>query len=235
MVRAIAAGNNALFGAQRRVGGRDAVVQDLMQMRLQEKKREMQIREMENERVKLITERIDEIRNSDMEHDLKQNVLRGLNDQINQIYENRAERELMAAEREMLRQKVALEEATSARDELQNNMVHNGQDAEGAEKAAERDMLKSIVGNAINQERITMLKQAGAGLAQEAGHIARAIRNDSSTVNDFRRQSLEQLNLGIVRTDAAINQTISSMYRDSVKMQEEWLGRQDDAEPAIVI
>jgi hypothetical protein len=240
-----------VFGPPRRAGGRKNALQtELMQMRLQEKKQEMHVRERENERIKLLTERMSEAKNSDMAPELRQNVLDSLTQQINQIYENRDRRELMAVEREALRQKAVVEEATEMRDAPENNAnVREDKDPQEAREAGERDMMKGLVRLAARQERIGALRQTRAALAEEAGHISRAIHSENSNYtligygggevivvgqsglgnpNDYRNQQLAKLNLGIARTDAAINQAVSSMYRESAKLQEGWLAEQQE-------
>ncbi|MDR2183602.1 MAG: hypothetical protein LBE55_05460 [Clostridiales bacterium] len=243
MVQIQANNNMALFGAPRRPGARGGPQTDLMQLRLQERQREMQMRERENERIKLLTERMAEVKNSDMELNLRQSVLESLANQINQIYQNREKREAMAAEREMMRQKAVLEEKTQMRDEAANN-VNEAQDPQEARQAGERDMMKGLVRLAVTQDRISTLRQTRAALTQEAGHISRAIHSENSNYtlvgtgggeviiggqsgvgnpNDYRNTQLAKLNLGIARTDAAINQAVSSMYREGAKAQEGWL------------
>ena len=238
----------SLSNASRRPGNRNAFRADLMQMRLQEKRREMQIREKENERIKLLTERMTEARNNfDMDPRLRQSILDSLSRQIDQIYKNRTEREAMAAEREMMRQKAVLEEATRVRDERPDN-ADEDKDPQEAKEAGQRDMMKGLVRLDAAQKRISTLRQTHAGLAVEAGHLHRAIHSENSNytligsghgaetvvggqsgmgnLGDYRNQQLAKLNLGIARTDAAINQTISSMYRESARAQEGWLAEQ---------
>ena len=236
--------NIAVFGTQRRGSSRNALQTDLMQLRLQEKRREMQLREKENERIKLLSERIAEAKNnSDMDWNLRQSVIESLTNQINKIYESRAEREVAAAEREMLRQKAALEEATQIRDRRPDD-ANEEKEPQEAKEAQERDMMKGLVRLSVQQDRISTLRQTRAALAQEAAHISRAIHSENSNYtligsgggeatiggqsglgnpNDYRNQQLAKLNLGIARTDAAIIQAVSSMYRDSTRIQEGWL------------
>lgn len=240
----------AAFGISRRTSGRNSMQTDFMQMRLQEKKREMQIQEKENERIKLLTERITEANNSDMDWDLRRNVVESLSRQINQIYENRAERELMASEREMMRKKALLEETTQMREEPQDNMnVAKNRDPQENEETNERNMMMGLVRNGAARERINTLKQTRAALAAEAGLIRSAIHSENSNYvligsgggeviiggqsglgnsHDYRNQQLGKLKLGIARADASINQTISSMYRESAKMQEGWLAEHQE-------
>ena len=239
--------NIAVFGTQRRPGSRNALQTELMQLRLQEKRREMQLREKENERIKLLSERMAEVKNnSDMDWNLRQSVIESLTNQINKIYENRAEREVAAAEREMLRQKAVLEEATQIRDRRPGD-ANEDKEPQEAREAQERDMMKGLVSLSVQQDRISTLRQTRAALAEEAGHISRAIHSENSNytligsgggeviigrqsgfgnLGDYRNQQLAKLNLGIARTDAAILQAVSSMYRDSVRMQEGWLAKE---------
>jgi len=238
----IQANNSMVFGAQRRPGSRNRLQTDLMQLRLQEKKREMQLQEKENERIKLLTERMAEAKNNtDMDWNLRQIVLESLTNQINQIHENRAEREVLAAEREMMRQKAVLEETTQMQERPANE--NEDLDPQEAKEAAERDMMKGLVRLSVAQDRIATLRQTRAALAEEAGHISRAIHSENSNytligsggneviiggqtglgADDYRNQQLARLNMGIARTDAAINQAISSMYRDGARWQNEGL------------
>jgi len=202
---------------------------DLMQLRMQERKREMQLREKEDERIRALSEKMADVRGSDMELDLKQHVLESLTNQINQIYENREQREQMAAEQEMMRKKAVLEEATQMRD---------------VPMPEEEGNIQGLTRIAVAQDRLSELQQTRASLTEQAGHLERAIHSENSNYtlvgggagvdtiiagqrgagqNDFRNQELAKLNLGIARTNAAINQAIASMYRDSAKLQEDWL------------
>ena len=225
-INIISGANNAHTQALegRRASGRSSRRESIAQERIQERRREMQIRKREDEQIKALQKRIQKIKSSDIDFELRMSMISSLTDRIDQIYENREEREVLAAEREMQRQKALLEEHTRAREEqAEQNNLHK--DPEEAEEARERAVILSLSNIAISQDKLNTLKQTRATMAREAVHLRRAIQFDNAEgqSHEFRNQHLSKLNLGIVRTDAAIKFTISSMYRESAKLQESQL------------
>ena len=176
-----------------------------------------------------------------MEWDLIRAALSSLTHQKNRIYENRAERERIAAENEMIRTKIVLEEMTRVR-EVQHKNVNLHQDEE---EAQQRDAAKGLIRVAVARDRVTTLKQSRAALAEREVHARHAVDSPNSSnvfigrgpgvetvissnsgrgnPNDFRNQELNKLTEGIARTDAAISLAVSSMYRESARAQESWL------------
>ncbi|MCL2852289.1 MAG: hypothetical protein FWE20_04535 [Defluviitaleaceae bacterium] len=239
----IANANNAHAQAsegQRRSGGRISRRDSIVQERIQERRREMQLRAREDKQIRDLQERMQKIKSSDMDFDLRMSKVSSLVDRINQIHENRAERESIAVEREMHRQKALIDENSRVREEqAEQDTIHK--DREEAEEERERSAILSLTQIAVNQNNISVLRQTRAALAEEAGHVRRAIENDNSNYvkvgsegifsvqsgysdpHDFRNRHLSKLNLGIARTDAAINSAVISMYRESAKLQESQL------------
>ena len=209
----------------RRAGGRSSRRDNIVQERIQEKRREMQIRAREDEQIKALQKRMQKIKNSDMDFESRMLMLSSLADRIEQIHENRAEREVLAAEREMQRQKALLEEHARAEERAEQDDLHK--DPEEAEEAKERSLVLSLSNIAVSKDNLSALKQTRAAMAGEAGHLRRAIEFDRTSGNshEFRNQQLKRLTLGIARTDAAIQFTISSMYRESAKLQESQLAQ----------
>jgi hypothetical protein len=208
-----------------------------MQERLQERQREMQIREAEDERIRNLQERIRETNNSDISSDARFMIVSGLTDRIQQIYERRAEREVLAAEREMMRQQAIIEETTQKQEVPEQNY----DDPEEAEEARERSNIRGMIMFAASQDTINTLRQTRATLSEEAGHIRRAIKHENSNYikvgsdtrdvivsaqsgtgnpNDFRNQHLSRLNRGIAGTTAAINIAVAAAYRENSRPQE---------------
>ncbi|MCL2616463.1 MAG: hypothetical protein FWD96_02310 [Defluviitaleaceae bacterium] len=232
-----------------RSAGRHSRRDSIMQERLQEKRREMQIRAQEDEHIKAIKEKMQQIRDSDSSIGTKMDKLDMLTNKIVNIHENRADRELMAAEREMARTKALLEETAQERE---REVSEQHKDPEEAKKQQEREALTGLTRLAVSQDRLSALKQNRAMLTREAGQIRRAIESPNSNYmkvglnpdataiaegygiiintqfgrgnpQDFRNQHLSKLTLGIARTTAAINTTIAGMYRESSKLQESQL------------
>lgn len=238
---------------RQRIRSRSERRDNIIQERLREKQLEKQIRAREDKQIKALQERIQEISEEEdlcLQHRL--NKISGLTDMITRIHEKRAERELQAVEREVARQKTLLEE--SARPENESRQCQEPVDPEEAEKAQQRDQIMGMTRIAVNQQRLTALKQNRASMALEAGNMRRSIESENSNhtkmgviysphvlaqgrgiiispqsgygnSQDFRNRHLAKLNLGIARTDAFIRVTISSMYRESSRLQETQLAQ----------
>ena len=226
-----------VMGGHRQTSRRDMIIQQ----RLQDNKREMKIREREDKQLMKIHEKMAQVKNSDMNEGLKWSILDGLTDKITRIHEKRAERETLAAEREMARTKALLDEIMRPdEDNERSSLIREAQKTpEEAERANQRDMLMGMTRIAVSKDKLSTLKRTRADLAERAGHLERALRNDGKNPakvgrgggevvisiqhglgNDFRGQELGKLREGIARTTAAINITIGSMYRESSRMQE---------------
>jgi len=100
---------------QSNMQGRGTLRERITQQRLQDRAREMRIREREDERIAAIHEEMALIKVSgDMSFELIKSKLSALTNRINNIHEARADRELINAEREMQRTKKLLEESSSS-------------------------------------------------------------------------------------------------------------------------
>ena len=188
-VKNLPIGANALvINGNRRMGARNSRIAQIMQDRLREREREMQIQERENEMIKELNERINETKlNTDLDRDTRQLVIQGYVDRITRIHEGRAEREALAAEREIMRQQAVIEE-TSRTGEVPNQ-EHDTK--EEAEEAKERASIKGLTRLAVAQHTINTLQRTRASLSSEAGQIRRAIESDNSS----------QVKIGIVGSD----------------------------------
>ena len=232
---------NAGLGAadgRRRSARRNNIIAD----RTMERRREMKMQERENERIRNLHDKISSIKNnSNLSIDNRTQMIRGITDQIASIYERRAEREEQAAEREMMRQKILIEELTSKMEMPEKEY----DDPEEAEKARHYFKLYGAVNFASSKNTLQTLKQTRAALASESGHLRRAIKNPNSaqinigiipasdllsdgkgifidirlgtgTPDDFRNTHKRRLNDSIASLDGAIAAAIGSMYRESL-------------------
>jgi hypothetical protein len=244
------------MGGRRRTGSRDARRANIVQERLEEQRREMQIRQSEDERIRELQERIRRTMNDDeLNSDIRHMLVTGLTHRIQQIHELRAQRETLTAEREMMRQQALIEDTAQIREPPEKEY----ETEEEAEEAQERANIRGLTRVAATQDTITTLRRTRAALASEAGIIRRAISSENSnqvvfgtapdgviynvqtgTGNpyDFRNQQVSRLNQGIARTDAAIKSAIATMYRENAQVQNSQLAEyreraeQDDEQEA---
>lgn len=246
-------------------GGRLAALrQRIMEQRMNDQRREMQIRERENQIINDLHERITLIKESDDSGEAKRAMISGIIDRIAQIHENRAERELLAVEREMQRQKTLLEEIANATEEEHNqNAPDRTKDPEEAEKERERQFTVGMTRIAVGKDNIRNLKRTRAALEGRAGHLRRAIGSPNSNSvktgsypyqnsveviisvrsghgDDFRNHELARFNEGIARTSAAIDTKLGRLFRQTADMQRRdpaarpWHTDKDDEDPATV-
>ena len=235
--------------------------QNRLQQRTAEREREMQIRERENEFIKKIKEQMAQVKDSDMNDDLKRLALSSLEDQVRQIHEARAERERLALEREAQRNKIEQEERRREKEERARAKAAKHEDPEdAAERAKIRDMtLMNARVDKINsmnttrsrlQSEATQLEQDvnnSRGLSETAAEEVRgsnALRGTTGPEHvvswqtnspDFRQSHLQNLNEGIAGLDVAINAQVAALYRDSQEMQDAQLTlnrEKDDDEDA---
>jgi len=240
---------------QSNMQGRGTLRERITQQRLQDRAREMRIREREDERIAAIHEEMALIKVSgDMSFELIKSKLSALTNRINNIHEARADRELINAEREMQRTKKLLEESSSSSTERKDkNDSHKTQ--EEIEEKKEREAIADLSHIAATKDRISTLRQTRANLKREAGQVQRAVESENSNYvkigvipgllnsdeglviaagsgfanpNDFRNRHLNKLNLGIVNTTAAINHSIARLYRQSTAIQEANLKQTED-------
>lgn len=214
--------------------------------RIAQREREMQIRERENEIIRKIKEEIARVESSDMADDLKRLTLMSLGEQIQQIHDNRSEREQLAIEREMRQNKMEQEERQREKEERGRAKAERHMDQEEAmERAIVRDL--SLIG--ARMDSISSLKTTRARMVSEASQLEQDLENSktlsrdaaqqarqrnamhgtigpehvistSSNPKDFRQTHLQNLNEGISRLDSTINSQVAALYRDSVRMQE---------------
>ena len=249
-----AAGAGGNMDGLRRSGGRNARRANIIQDRVIEQQRELQIREKENERITALRERMHKIGgNMEMDFEIRRLKISSLSDQILKIYENRTRREEVAAEREMMRQKAVIEETTSFREDSPEQ-DEIGRDPEKAEELAQRENIRGLTRIAVSMDTIHTLRQTRASMASEAGQLRRDMESENSNYvkigivaadstvvdiikseqsgfgnpSDFRNRQLNRLNHGISRLDAAINSAVSSMYRESSRMQESELAHHNE-------
>ena len=234
------------LGGHRQAGNKTGLRDRIMQERLQDRKRELRLREREDERINALHEKMAKINScEDTSFDLKKLKLSGIAERINRIYEARAEREVFAAEREMMRTKALLEESARAAEE-QPNRNESQKDPEEIEEAGQRDSIAGLSRIAAKKDRLSTLSHTRAVLVRDTGYIQRALEHENSNKvkigvipggaggdewvlsvqsgrgnpNDFRNRQLNKLQPGIINTTAAIHHTIASMYKESSKMQE---------------
>ena len=220
--------------------------QSRLQQRTAEREREMRIRERENEFIKKINEQMAQVKDSDMDDDLKRLTLSTLEDQIRQIHEARAERERLAVEREAQRNQIEQEERRREKEERARAKAAKHQDPEDA---AERAKIRDMSLMSARMDNISSMSTTRARLTSEAEQLSQDIDNSRSLAenaaeavrlrnarygttgpehvanwqtnsSDFRQGHLENLNAGIAGLDAAINAQVAALYRDSQEMQE---------------
>ena len=234
--------------------------QNRLQQRTAEREREMQIRERENEFIKKIKEQMAQVKDSEMDNDLKRLALSSLEDQIRQIHEARAERERLALEREAARNQIEQEERRREKEERARAKAAKHEDPE---EAAERAKIRDMTLMSARMDKVSSMSTTRARLQSEATQLEQDIENSRNLSNnaaeevrnrnvlkgtigpehviswqtnqgDFRQGHLENLNAGIAGLDAAINAQVAALYRDSQEMQETQLElsreKDDDSE-----
>jgi len=248
--------SNAMISRQRpmsRSARRDQLIQD----RLAERQREMQKQKKEKERINNIKARMSDIMaDEDLSRDIQRHKITSLTGQIAQIYESREHRQALAAEREASRQHEVLSELMQPEERPQNNLLYKIQCPDEAEEEEQNNKIANVTRFAAARDSITLKARTRAVLAAEAGQLRRALESpNSNTVkvgiigserkiqpdagiiisshtgfggNDFRNTHYANLKRGIAGLDIAINSTISNIYRDSMKTQEEHISKQDD-------
>ena len=229
---------------------------DLVQERLREREREMRIRERENERIEQMHERMNQLRNPDpdrepMDPEVRNALLQNLATRIEQIFEARARREELAAQREMMRQKAVIAEQTQV-EERPEPPSKAEEDPEEEEERRERENIRSLTNIALSIDQYSSLRRNRTMLSARAGQLSRDIGSPNSNTtkvgsavvvdgvqvhdpvisvqfagaqDDFRNRELSLFNRAIGRTEAAIHATISSMYRESTRTQESQLAQ----------
>ncbi|MCL2199896.1 MAG: hypothetical protein FWB80_13340 [Defluviitaleaceae bacterium] len=162
---------------------------DVMQERAAEQEREMRLREMENERIANLLEQIDITRanENELSDDVVNLTISMLNEQINQIHMNRSEREMMAIEREMLRQQSEMEERMRERERAAEQRAENqaqNKTQEELERAQERSQIKGMTSIGATLDNISTLSRTRAQLS------AAATRLEGEADFDMHRQRI---------------------------------------------
>ena len=220
--------------------------QNRLLQRTAERERELQIRERENEFIKKIKEQLVQVKESDMDKDLKRLTLMSLEDQIRQIHDVRAERERIALEREARMNQIEQEERRREKEERARAKAAKHEDPDSiTEKAKIRDL--TLI--SARMDKVSSLSTTRTRLQSEAVQLEQDIENSKklsknaaddvrlsnalhgtigpehviswqTNSGDFRQGHLENLNAGIAGLDAAINAQVAALYRDSRQMQE---------------
>jgi len=155
---------------------------DLIQERAAEKEREMRLREMETERINSILEQINHTKlNEELSDDVKNLTISILNEQINQIHMNRAEREQLAVEREMLRQQTEMDERMRERERLAQERAENQREnktEEELEQAQERSQIRGMTVVGVAMDNISTLSRTRAQLNAAAARLEGEARTD---------------------------------------------------------
>jgi len=226
---------------------------DLMQERVAAHEREMRMRETEDKRISKLNEEIFRVEESEMSDEAKKLTIAMLNEQINSIFMTRAEREQAAIEREMQRQQQEMEERMRERERLAQESQTENKTEEELQAAAERSAVRGLTAIGTRLDNISSLKRTRASMNAEATRlrgegdfdksfvrqsnqkiIAHASAtgasvsflfggNSSLSADTFKGRHLINLGAGISRLTSNINHQVSSLYRDSQKLQEEQL------------
>lgn len=230
-----------------RANSRAARRESIMLNRVEERRRELQKREKENERIGKIMAQISEVKaSSTMSAKLAQRVIAGLQMQIEQIYEAREAREIFAVEMEMARKHIVFNDLMQPEEKPENGLYEEPKEPEEAKEENQRLKMSSLMRLVASKENLAVKSQVRATLAMEAGQLRQAMESPNSNTtkmgfgggeaiisshsgfggDDFRNRQYNQLIRGIAGMDAAIKSTISNMYRESAKLQEEYLAKE---------
>jgi len=222
--------------------------QQHMQERIAEREREQRIRKSEDERIEVLHDKISMVM-ADQDIDYEQRRLRitQFTEQIKQIHSGRADREELAAEREVLRQQQLLAETQreqeEAAEEARANNVETATSEEELQQLQANEDIRSLTMMSARIDHITALNTTRTRLEAEANLLEQAIDNEEGYVkiriptgnfhsvhtiavpagregNDFRQTQLSRLNEGISRLEVAVAQQVGSLYREGQVMQE---------------
>jgi len=226
----------------------------LTDMRARLREREDAQRKREDARIQRLGERMNtQLQNPELTAEMRTQIIRGFNMQIEQIYRNRADREAEAAEKEAAIMQMILEENTRPEQREEQEESRYESDEEAKERI-ERERLTGLTQIAISQDRITALRQTRAAMANEAGHLRAAMDSDVASMakvgvvprgdsvevitsfnpirgnDNFVNNQYNKLREGISRLDASIMHATATMYQQSASAQEAYLAenKQDD-------
>ena len=210
---------------------------DRMQERAAERERETRMRENEDMRIQRIRDEMTIVEASEMDSELRNQTLRGLSQQIAHIFEQRAEREQTAVERELMRQQQEMEERMRERE---RQAKENAPEHDCPDEAAQRATIKSLTTMSARMDNISNLSLTRATLAAEAEQLRQDISNTMShqqtgldntiwtqsshaQTQGWKSRHLGDLNMSTTRLTMTINREVAAMYRDSQSLQEEQL------------
>jgi len=250
-VSGIFSNNTGLLGVGQRNDGRAARVDRLNQIRSQMRSQEMQVQKREDAQIRRINAQISEVvHNSEMSVENRVRTANNLTMRIQRILEVRAEREVEFAEKDAMIDQMLMKESTSAeKRETQDEVRY--EDEEEAEARAERRQMAGLAEADMNMSNLHTLRSTRNSLSNEAMHLRHAMdseaanftkiavvprgnnidvdiiisRNPMRGADNWVNNQYTNLNRAMARTDAMINSTIASMYRDSVQMQESQLAQ----------
>ena len=242
--------NNVFQNALRNNRGSSSrrMQQQHMQQRVAEREREQRIRKSEDERIEVLHDKISMVM-ADQGIDYEQRRLRvtQFTEQIKQIHAGRADREELAAEREVMRQQQLLAETQREQEELAEerraNNVETATSEEELQLLQANEDIRNLTMMSARIDHITALNTTRTRLEAEANLLEQAIDNDEGYVkvriptgnhhavhtitvptgregDDFRQTQLNRLQKGISRLEVAVAQQVGSLYRDGQVMQE---------------
>jgi hypothetical protein len=194
-----------------RAGGRNSRQAAAIQDRIREREHEMKLREKEDERVMMLRERMGKVRDSDMDVKQKFDMLESLEGRIKQIYDNRANREEMAAERELQRQQAILEEASQMQQENtpRQSEAYNT-DPEKEEERQRHAEISGITRIAVAKDKINELQRTRGSLKTQAWHVKSAMSSENS--NYVKVGTIPEISAGEVRKEAEIITNVQSGF-----------------------
>jgi hypothetical protein len=221
--------------------------QQHMQQRVIEREREQRLREAEDTRIEVLHEKIAMVvADQDISEDQRRLRVTNLTSQITQIHTGRAEREVSAAEREVLRQQQLIaerqrEQEESAEEQRTNN-IENANSEEELQQQLANENIRSLTMMSARMDHITALNITRTRLESEATHLEQAAGDTEGWIvtrlsngalipslttftseqnsDDFREAHLRRLNQGISRLEVAVAKQVGSLYRDGQVMQE---------------
>jgi hypothetical protein len=244
------------FAGHSRINNRNARRDRIMQDRAQEKQREIQTRLREDERINELKDRIALVHKcEESSYEQKQSLIDGMIHRITQIHESRGERAAMAAEREAFRTKALIDEATRLPDPPPPDPIKTDpEEAEEQQERATMKGLTRIAAANDNITQLRQARAAHAGEATQLRHAIESPNSNTvkrgyvpavevngfvklpqihisaqfgyASTHDFRNQHLNKLIGAIAGLDAAVNFTISQMYRESAAQQADYVNGQ---------
>lgn len=176
---------------------------------------EMKIREREDILIQKTLDRIMDIKNSDMNFDKRNNIIKSLEEEIETILTQRTDREIERQKFEMKERQAELEKERREREERFKESIPQ---PKNTEQALQREEIRSMVEISISLDSITTLKRSRARMKMEASNLTQEI-NGSPTgranPNDFRNTHLEKLERGIAGLSADIDSELGKINNNT--------------------